>query len=222
MNDTAIEILKANLGKLPAKDLGFANSLLGQFAKNGALSSKQWYWVGKLASAAQSSNALSASVDEIQIGEFTGVVDLFIKAKAHLKHPRIWLQLSDGQPVVLSLAGAQAKKPGYVNMTDGKPYGQNVWFGRVSPQGKWELGKKVDEVVADQLVEILERLAAAPERIAAAHGKLTGRCCFCNLQLSDERSTEMGYGPVCAKKWSLPWGKKDGEAVLPGMSIPAF
>ena len=43
-----IEALKANLGNLDEKGRKFADSLLGYWEKNGELSKKQWYWVGKL------------------------------------------------------------------------------------------------------------------------------------------------------------------------------
>jgi len=34
----------------------------------------------------------------------------------------------------------------------------------------------------------------------------TGNCCFCRRELTDKRSTEVGYGPICADHFSLPWG----------------
>jgi hypothetical protein len=41
---------------------------------------------------------------------------------------------------------------------------------------------------------------------AQAFGVNTGRCIACALELTDGRSTERGYGPVCAKKYGWPWG----------------
>lgn len=41
---------------------------------------------------------------------------------------------------------------------------------------------------------------------AASFGALTGRCVFCDRELTDERSIEVGYGPVCAERNGLPWG----------------
>lgn len=41
---------------------------------------------------------------------------------------------------------------------------------------------------------------------AARFGKLWGSCVFCSRLLTDERSVEVGYGPVCADKNGLPWG----------------
>lgn len=44
---------------------------------------------------------------------------------------------------------------------------------------------------------------------AASFGHEHDRCVFCFLPLSDDgpdRSVHVGYGPVCAKKYGLPWG----------------
>lgn len=46
---------------------------------------------------------------------------------------------------------------------------------------------------------------------AAAYGHRHDACVFCATPLSDERegrSVEVGYGPVCAAKYGLPWGTK--------------
>lgn len=41
---------------------------------------------------------------------------------------------------------------------------------------------------------------------AAEFGQLYGICMFCWSELTDERSIEVGYGPICASKRGLPWG----------------
>jgi hypothetical protein len=48
------------------------------------------------------------------------------------------------------------------------------------------------------------RLITAEE--AAAFGHATGHCVYCSRELTDDRSVEVGYGPVCAEKNGLPWG----------------
>ena len=45
-----------------------------------------------------------------------------------------------------------------------------------------------------------------PLQAAKAHAALTGECSFCGAELSDERSKSVGYGPVCAENYGLPWG----------------
>jgi hypothetical protein len=49
---------------------------------------------------------------------------------------------------------------------------------------------------------------------AAAFGKLVGRCCFCSHAIDTPESTAVGYGPVCATKYDLPWGDTTQEASL--------
>jgi hypothetical protein len=119
-----------------------------------------------------------------------------------LKWPKVRLQLADGSPLVLSVAGPASKAPGQVNLTDGGPFGRNVFYGRVSPAGVADLR---DLPARNEVVGVLRRLASEPEKVAAEYGKLTGNCCFCNRELSDERSTAVGYGPVCADHFGLPW-----------------
>ena len=40
---------------------------------------------------------------------------------------------------------------------------------------------------------------------AAAFGRTSSFCCYCARRLEDGRSVDVGYGPVCAKKYGLPW-----------------
>lgn len=41
---------------------------------------------------------------------------------------------------------------------------------------------------------------------AAAFGHLYGKCVFCHLRLTDDRSLAAGYGRDCADQRGLPWG----------------
>ena len=202
-NPPAATLLKEQLTKLPAKDQDFAASLLDQLERKGKLSDKQWFWVDTLAARIGAGPAEPVTLD---VGDFAGVIALFAKAKQHLKYPRVRLQLPDGRPLVLTLAGPGSSRAGWVTMTDGRPFGENLFYGRVSPAGNWEMGQAIDEIAGDAVAELLHRLAADPEQVASSYGKLTGCCCFCTSQLSDPKSTAVGYGPVCAKRWGLPWG----------------
>ena len=60
-----------------------------------------------------------------------------------------------------------------------------------------------DDQLAKELVKILKSLAKNPAAVVASHGKLTGHCAFCNLELSDPRSKAAGFGEICAKKFGL-------------------
>jgi hypothetical protein len=52
-------------------------------------------------------------------------------------------------------------------------------------------------------------MATNPAAAGKAYGQRVGNCSFCSLPLEDGRSVHVGYGPVCAEKWGLPWGERD-------------
>lgn len=198
--------------KLSKGDQEFASSLIAQAATKKGLSEKQQYWMDKLYARATEVKPEPVAVD---VGDFSGVCALFVKASVKLKYPKIRLQLPDGQQVALTRAGSAAAEPGSINVTDGGPYGMSKYFGRVSPAGKWVPSAKA-EAIAEPLIALLKALSEDPAGTAAAYGKLTGNCCFCMSSLTDPKSTEVGYGPVCAKQYGLPWGEKPAApAVAP-------
>lgn len=41
---------------------------------------------------------------------------------------------------------------------------------------------------------------------AKAFGDQYHACVFCIRELTDQRSVDAGYGPICASKYNLPWG----------------
>jgi uncharacterized protein DUF6011 len=210
MNAHNLEALQAGFSKLAPADQPFAASLIAQATTPGKkpLSDKQWYWVGKLAERA---GAAKPAPEAVKVaGTFAGVLALFATASAHLKRPRIALMLSDGTDVRLSLAGAASSNPGYVYVRVGGEYA-----GKVSPAGDFQPFKLAPNVLA-ALRDLLGELAADPAGVASAYGKLTGACCFCSIALTDERSTSVGYGPICAGHYGLPWGEKaePAEALL--------
>ena len=151
------------------------------------------------------------------VGEMSAVVALFERAKEKLKYPSIALQTTSGQKVEVSMAGARAKVPGSLNITDGGPYGNNIWFGRIRRDGVWEQpsGSPSAMRLLDEVRAIVRAFAANPEETASAYGKLTGCCCFCARTLTDDKSLAVGYGPTCAGNWNLPWGVKAAREAEP-------
>lgn len=133
-----------------------------------------------------------------------GVFALFEQAISNnLKYPKIRLRAADGQNVVLSRAGAKSKYTGQIIVTDERPYGSNTYFGRVDTSGNFIPAWANSPAVSSLLL----RLSADPAGVASEYGRLTGHCCFCSLPLTDARSTAVGYGPICAGKFGLPWGE---------------
>lgn len=159
------------------------------------LASKPWspvmrFWAHKLAM-----EALSPAFS-VPFGGFCLVNDLFASAfKSNLKRPKMTI-LINGLSITLSVAGQKAKSPGSINVVLG-----DRWIGRITPDNDWE-GVKPMEATKVALTAILED----PVGVSMASGKKSGCCCFCNKGLETKESLSVGYGPVCSKKWGLPWG----------------
>jgi Family of unknown function (DUF6011) len=152
----------------------------------------------------------------LALGDLGGVLALFAKAKQHLKYPAIVLDVREiGSTLRLSIAGPQAKVPGSITVTSGGSYGDREWLGRVTTDGNYQPSRAANGRT-DAIVKRLQAFACDPAGVAKDNALLTGRCCFCNLPLKDERSTAVGYGQTCASHWGQPWGVKPvgfGEGV---------
>lgn len=160
------------------------------------------YWLEKLAGRI---DAPEPERVKTQVGDLGGVMALFDKARQHLKSPAVVIGLG-GTEVRLSLAGPTARVPGSINVASNAGFGASDWFGRILATGEFEASPRL--ATPDGLIADLQRFAAEPAKMASEHGKLTGKCCFCNTALTDARSTAVGYGPTCAKKWGgLPFPK---------------
>jgi hypothetical protein len=164
------------------------------------------FWVNKLAEQAL---APAPERKSAQIGDMSGIIALFDRAKTHLKFPAIVLSCEGAETLRVNIAGERAKFPGSLNVASYEKFddGQRRWYGRVHRDGRFEASAKV-EAFMDKVVVRLQAFAAEPAKIAAEHGRLTGRCCFCNIALKDERSTAVGYGRICAEHYGLPWGDR--------------
>ena len=123
---------------------------------------------------------------------------------AGIQYPKLRLPTEHGKLVIALAPASGAKHPNTMTLTDGKPFGQNTYYGRLSPDGiatrafAWTQAKWIDETLA--------AFAADPAAFAAASGQKTGICCFCGRHLETTESVAVGYGPICAEKFGLPWG----------------
>jgi Family of unknown function (DUF6011) len=155
-----------------------------------------------------------ASDNAKNVGDLSGILALFERAKQHLKFPAIVLgvpALSPDFAIRINVAGPRAKVPGSLTVLDAdKSDDGREWFGRVLLDGTYHAKAGTSPAIADRLCEF----AADPIKVAGDHGRLTGRCCFCNIRLSDPRSTIVGYGRICADHFGLPWGS-DKHAFAP-------
>lgn len=151
-----------------------------------------------------------------QVGEMSGVLALFAKAKQHLKYPAIVLAVPAADVTLrLSVAGPRAKVPGSITVLDAnKGVDGRDWFGRITVDGGFQPAAKLNGRT-DAIVARLKEFACDPAKVAGEHGRLTGACCFCNLPLKDERSTAVGYGPTCAEHFGLSWGTTERAGFNP-------
>jgi hypothetical protein len=191
------------------------------------LSEPQWYWLHKYALEGDNPAPPQATATP---GEFLSIVRMFDGVREYAQFPkvRLLLPVPDGslpdsgpgarQPLALTYAsGATSRYPGSISVSDGAPFGRSVFYGRVDQLGSFHRMRNCPEVV----VTLLRRLAGDPAGVAAQHGRLNGKCCFCDNPLTDARSIAIGYGPVCANHYGLPWGKTqiDGRPVWAGTAL---
>lgn len=146
---------------------------------------------------------LSLVEDSPQEIEAHALLAMFDKAAERVKYPKV--SFGERESVVkFSRAGQRAGKPGTVNVTDGKPFGENKWYGRIERDGKFKPSRSCTQEVIDQV----EAFNLCPARYSAERGRESGSCVFCRLPLKDERSLGVGYGKTCANTYGLPWGSK--------------
>ena len=191
-----VRAMTAAIGNMIPRDVDFARSMADQFRQRGYLSAKQWDWVERLTE--------RATRKRTRIGaSYPKLIEIFKVAGTHLKRPKIRFDVTaTGHPVALALTGPAARVPGAVNVSDGGKFREGTWFGRILPDGTFEQSKDCTPGV----LKFLGDFAQDPAKFAAEHGIKTGRCCFCRLELTDPRSTKVGYGPICAGHFGLPWG----------------
>jgi hypothetical protein len=191
--------LSAVKDKIAARDLDFARSLVTNFNKYGRLSGKQLHFVEQIISRAENPAVAQPTIQM----SVAAIQEMFIRAAQNLKRIKVTLKDSTGQKVVFKMAGPMSKYAGQIMISDGGAFGAALFFGRIQEDGVFVPTSKATPTV----VSLIKEFAADPEDTAGKYGRLTGSCCFCTKPLDDQRSLTVGYGPVCAKRFGLKWGK---------------
>ena len=218
------ERLRAALPKIELRSQGFAQSLLSGFERFGCFTDRQRPYVLRLVADAEApAAARERETARRNVGDLSGIMALFAKAQQHLKRPAVELGVpgyGPEQAVRINVAGERAKVPGSLTLTSaerydtGKEFPERKWFGRILPDGTFEPSRDLTAVGPAYLDAVRARLAAFaadPSKVGGEDGQLHGRCCFCRLPLSDERSTAAGYGRQCASNFGLAWGERPAE-----------
>lgn len=185
--------------KMSQSTIEIAASLITAYNKYGKLTDKQYALVERIIAQLE---APAAPVETVTIVA-ASIFKMFEAAKQKLRRAKITLRDSTNQNVVFKLAGPASKYAGQVIVSDGGPYGAAKLFGRIDTSGNFFPTRTATDAVKNLVIEF----AADPENVAAKYGHLTGACCFCSHGLKDERSTAVGYGPVCATRFGLRWGR---------------
>jgi hypothetical protein len=141
--------------------------------------------------------ALTPRPAAAHVGDAAGIVALFATASRQLKFPKIVVtDPATNQTLKLSPAKADSSNAGFIYVKVGDSYA-----GKLGSDGRWFPVSTCPAGVA----EFLTKFAQAPASHAAVHGHKTGSCCFCSRPLTDAVSVAVGYGPVCAETYGLPY-----------------
>jgi hypothetical protein len=119
------------------------------------------------------------------IGDLSGIVAMFDRAKANKKFPAIVL---NGFRV--SLAGDRAREPGSLTITTTEKVdnGKRKWLGRVTKAGIYEPGRDADPEIGNKL----RQFAADPAGFAGEYGLAHKNCCFCAKDITTTESLAVG------------------------------
>ena len=204
-NDVAA--LRVALPKLAENDRQFAESLCVFYYRKGWLTERQEPHVRKLLDRANGVEPPKAQ--PVNVGSLAGINAMLTKAAQQGKRAPALLVAAGDLRLRLTVATQRAKVPGSINVVSAQSY--DDWYGRVTQDGQYQPSRKYAPATITAIGLALKAMADDPAAAAGAYGKLTSRCCFCGRRLGegeDERSVEVGYGPVCASRFGVPWGVK--------------
>jgi len=172
-------------------DGDFPQSLAKKFP---AISDCQIFWLHKYA---------NDSLDppkgvQLPEGAYRKLKSLFEKAATSLQYPKLRFVTPEGTIRITNFRGLRVR-------CGDRP------CGKITEQDVFDHTPTCPEGVK----ETVKLIGKSPILMAIAFGRKIGHCCFCGLELTDARSTSMGYGPICADRWCLPWGEiTDGSELL--------
>lgn len=165
---------------------GFCNSLFNQLHSKGSLSDNQ------IAAVQKGIDKMSANKvkreESAPVIELTKLHELFGKAtESGLKKPALTIddvRISKAPDTGVNAGSLYVKK-------------QGQYQGKLTAEGKFFAVRSADESIAG----LLNDIAADPEGKLKELGRVTGTCCACGRELTDEESIRKGIGPICEQRW---------------------
>lgn len=206
----------AFLANTLGKNTDFAKSLIDYHHRWGKLSDKQWYWVNKLAGCSHNETPLPPR----QTVDVEPIMEMFRIVGAKLKYPKIVATLGD---ILLRFDVVRARDSSVLSIRI-RHESSRRWLGRIHSNGQVEISRYVSEEDKEKILHLVFAFAVDPIGVASRSGKITGNCCFCVKELTDEVSLSDGYGPVCAKNYGLGRGESkdyaDGDRGIAYIEMP--
>jgi hypothetical protein len=117
-----------------------------------------------------------------------------------LLNPMVRIPLGEGE-ICLKLAGKNSRNPGYVSVASSHKYGEGQFYGWIDDDGNLDRRKSC----GDDVIGLLNRVAADPANVINELGKELGRCCYCWAELSQVQSKIVGCGKKCASNYGVPY-----------------
>ncbi len=219
---------------LSAKSQNFAQSLIRQGRNKGWLSDKQMPFVHKMIAEAEESKAGRAtrdakraaraaareahriattpvSDDDAEEG-YEAVLELFDAAGSTLTRTKIHLITDSGREVVVrsNRRKAESNSVLYVHHHGAEKSNRDAQFGHITKDtAAWNYTPATSEEVRAVMATFRDN----PVQTVIDMGRKSGRCCFCSLPLTDERSTAHGYGKICAGHYGLAWSRATARVI---------
>lgn len=194
---TAIEMLSTllyNLNKLTDWESQFIQSVNSFYQRKGYITEKQEAVLKKIYTKTTEQGKL---VEEIakHYNLFT-IAKMFQRAESYLQYPTIELLLSKGKVKIY-------KSPNGAYL--------HIFFHEYRAKAVLSRSGEILSIPNGASREILEyfdelqEFCDNPQEAVKLQGRKTGRCCFCKQELTNETSVSLGYGPICAQHYGLPW-----------------
>ena len=228
----SIALLKSNIDQLSDRSKSFAESLIKQAERKGSLSPKQMPYLNSLiADAVKSASrpivfksakvATPKPVNEVTtMTGFEAVVEMMTAAHDTLQVCRLRIHTENLGQIVFKSEKVRTSSWGAPSVYAPTPLitveRNKVVLGtidRATSVGTFNTLNGRRATYFTNVEADIDAFRQDPIGVMTAHGKKTGNCCFCGRDLTDHRSTAHGYGPICAKKFSLVWDSKSAMVI---------
>jgi hypothetical protein len=207
MTDTnLVGLINTRLGEVDKKHHGFLSNCESGIRRYGKLTQGMRGYAISIARGLQAEEVRAVMGEKFKdMPSLAGVYEIFKTASVNLKRPAITFETTDLGKLKITVAGVRSRYAGQLMITDGGPFGDNKWYGRINSEGGLEAGR---EALSESQLKFLTRFSTDPVKLAKEYSQDSGNCCFCHKTLNDERSVHAGYGKKCASNYDLPWGVK--------------